>query len=87
MSTSWSATPLERLRHHVTGAVERGEAEPITERSVLAEVIVLNGRPTFKVTHRGYLVGKGFFATIPAVTHAVEGIGLTMADVHIKETA
>jgi hypothetical protein len=24
-------TPLERLRHHVTGAIERGEAEAITE--------------------------------------------------------
>lgn len=23
--------PLDRLRHHVSGAVERGEAEPITE--------------------------------------------------------
>ena len=24
--------PLERLRHHVTGAIERGEREPIIER-------------------------------------------------------
>jgi hypothetical protein len=24
-------SPLERLRHHVTGAIERGEAEPIVE--------------------------------------------------------
>ena len=24
-------TPLEQLRHHVTGAIERGEAEPIVE--------------------------------------------------------
>lgn len=23
--------PLDRLRHHVTGAIERGEAEPIVE--------------------------------------------------------
>ena len=25
------ATPLERLRYHVTGAIERGEATPIIE--------------------------------------------------------
>jgi hypothetical protein len=25
-------TPLQRLRHHVTGAIERGEAQPITEQ-------------------------------------------------------
>lgn len=24
--------PLQRLRHHVTGAIERGEAEPIVEQ-------------------------------------------------------
>lgn len=24
--------PLDRLRHHVTGAIERGEAEPIVEQ-------------------------------------------------------
>lgn len=27
--------PLERLRYHVTGAIERGEAEPITERKIM----------------------------------------------------
>jgi hypothetical protein len=26
-------TPLQRLRHHVTGAIERGEAEPIVEQT------------------------------------------------------
>lgn len=25
-------TPLELLRHHVTGAIERGEAVPVTEQ-------------------------------------------------------
>jgi hypothetical protein len=25
-------TPLERLRHHVTGAIERGEAKAIVEK-------------------------------------------------------
>jgi hypothetical protein len=28
------STPLDRLRHHVTGAIERGEAEPIVEQPV-----------------------------------------------------
>ena len=28
------ATPLERLRHHVTGAIERGEATAIVEQAV-----------------------------------------------------
>lgn len=29
---SWR-TPLEALRHHVTGAIERGEATPIVEQA------------------------------------------------------
>jgi hypothetical protein len=30
-TTCITKTPLERLRHHVTGAIERGEAEPVVE--------------------------------------------------------
>lgn len=85
MTTAWSATPLERLHHHVTGAVERGEKESITARPVLVEVINLNGQHLYKVTtNEGYLVGKGYFPTTDAVKAAVEAIGYTMADIHIK---
>jgi hypothetical protein len=86
MSTSWSVSPpLARLRHPVTGAVERGEAEPITARPVLVEVINLNGQHVYKVTtNEGYLVGKGYFPTTDTVKTAVESIGYTMADIHIK---
>lgn len=28
--------PIDRLRHHVTGAIERGEAEPIVEQPIFS---------------------------------------------------
>jgi hypothetical protein len=37
-------TPQEALRHHVTGAIERGEKEPITARPMaVIDITVKNG--------------------------------------------
>lgn len=37
-------TPLEKLRHHVSGAIARGTAEPIAERPTLATAVERAGR-------------------------------------------
>ena len=42
-----SNKPLDRLRHHVTGAIERGEKQAITERKPMrcdqCEMLSING--------------------------------------------
>lgn len=45
-------TPLDRLRHHVTGAIERGEAEPII------------GVPTFETRLKAALVYQAGIANV-----------------------
>jgi hypothetical protein len=50
--------PLARLRHHVTGAIERGEAEPIVEVPSPITVTCPNcqakpGRPCTQPTNLG----------------------------------
>jgi hypothetical protein len=37
---------LDRLRHHVTGAIERGEAVPIVSRAARYRIVFGNGRRT-----------------------------------------
>lgn len=46
-------SPLQRLRHHVSGAIERGEASPIVERR-MPEASVL-----VRVKQARYMVDAG----------------------------
>lgn len=39
------SNPHERLRHHVTGAIERGEAQPIVEQPAGAQRIIAEDAP------------------------------------------
>lgn len=48
--------PLDRLRHHVTGAIERGEKQAITERRVVSPTT--RRRMKFFREHAGGVVGE-----------------------------
>lgn len=46
-------TPLEMLRHHVSGAIARGEAQPIVAVETPQSAIVLEDTPRFEILALG----------------------------------
>jgi len=75
-------TPLERLRFHVSGAIERGEKEPIAEKTILDairtgdRVTIVNrfgqertGRATLRGPY-GWVLNMGGRYGTPAVATA-----------------